>query len=332
MPTLGTTALTLADVIKRVDPDGKIAKVVEILNKTNEVLLDQLFVEGNLATGHRTTVRSGLPAVAWRLLNYGVQPSKSTTVQVDDVCGMLEAYAQVDKRLAELSGNVSEFRLSEDIAFIEAMNQEYSKVLFYGNTALDPEKFLGMAPRYSSLSADNAKNIIDGLGTASGTSLTSVWLIVWGNITIHGIYPKGKATGLHSQDLGEDTLIDSAGGLYQGYRNHYTWDVGLSVRDWRYAVRIANVDIATLTKNAASGADLIDLMTQAVEKIPAMGMGSAAWYVPGIVRSFLRRQIANKVINSTLEMQDVAGKRVLTFDEIPVRRVDAIITTETRVT
>ncbi|EPE5434245.1 major capsid protein, partial [Escherichia coli] len=77
---------------KRVDPNGKVDKIIELLGQTNPILQDMPFVEGNLPTGHRTTIRSGLPSATWRLLNYGVQPSKSTTVQVTDSVGMLETY------------------------------------------------------------------------------------------------------------------------------------------------------------------------------------------------------------------------------------------------
>jgi hypothetical protein len=97
MATIGFSALTLTDWAKRRDPDDRVASIIELLNQSNEVLQDMLWVEGNLPTGHRTTVRTGLPAVAWRKLNYGVPQSKSTTVQVDDACGMLEAFGQVDK-------------------------------------------------------------------------------------------------------------------------------------------------------------------------------------------------------------------------------------------
>jgi hypothetical protein len=46
-------------------------------------------------------------------LNYGVASSKSRTAQVTDSCGMLEAYAEIDKALADLNGNSAAFRLSE---------------------------------------------------------------------------------------------------------------------------------------------------------------------------------------------------------------------------
>ena len=50
-------------------------------------------------------------------------------------------------------------------------------------------------------------------------------------------------------------------------------------------------------------------MTQAVELIPNVGMGRPAFYMPRKVRSFLRRQITNKVATSTLTMEEIAGKR-----------------------
>ena len=113
--------MTLVDLVKRQDPDGKIATIAEILNETNEILDDMVWMEGNLPTGHRTTVRTGIPAPTWRKLYGGVQPTKSTTAQVTDNTGMLEAYAEVDKALADLNGNTSEFRLSEDMAHIEGI-------------------------------------------------------------------------------------------------------------------------------------------------------------------------------------------------------------------
>jgi len=322
MSTLAVTHPTLLDLSKRLDPDGNIAPIVEMLAETNELLDDMVWVEGNLPTGHRTTIRSGLPVPTWRKLYGGVQPTKSRTVQVTDNCGMLEAYAEVDKALADLNGNTAAFRLSEDRAHLQGMNIE----------ATAPEEITGLGPRFNSTSAENGENILLG----GGTENTSIWLVVWGPNTVHGIYPKGSQAGLQQRDMGEVTIEDangSNGGRYQAYRTHYRWDAGLSVRDWRYVVRI-QVDYSALTKAAATGADLIDLMTQACELLPEGGlsMGRPAFYMNRSVRSFLRRQIANKVASSTLMMDEVAGKRVLSFDGIPVRRSDAILFTETEIT
>ena len=323
MSVVGDLNPTLADVAKRLDPDGKIADIVELLAETNEVLTDMTFVEGNLPTGHRTTVRTGLPDATWRMLNYGVQPSKSTTKQVDDTCGMLEAYAEIDKKLADLNGNTSMFRLSEDRSFLEAMNKEMADTLFYGDTTKYPERFLGLAPRFSTLtlaSAASAENVVNG-GASSGTSNSSIWLVGWGQNSVHGIYPKGSKAGFQHNDLGEVTLTDAAGGRYQGYRTHYQWDLGLCVRDWRYVVRICNIPKTIGTTN------LIDLMIEAAELLPSLNGVRPAFYMNRTMRTNLRKQLANKS-NVHLSMSEAAGKHVVSFDEIPVRRCDALGFTE----
>src|SRR5215467_14178869 len=122
--TGGSLAITYADWAKRLDDGYKIATIIELLSQTNEILLDMLAVEGNLPTGHKTTIRTGLPQATWRLLNYGVPNAKSTTAQVTDTCGNLETYSVIDKDIADLNGNTAEFRTSEAMAFIEGMNQQ----------------------------------------------------------------------------------------------------------------------------------------------------------------------------------------------------------------
>jgi len=331
MTTLVANNPTLIDLSKRLDPDGKIASIVELLNQSNDVLTDMSFIEGNLPTGHKTTIRTGLPTPTWRKLYGGVQPGKSTTVQVTDACGMLEAYAEVDKALADLNGNSAAFRLSEDAAHIESMSQEMASTLFYGNEGTEPEAFTGLAPRYSSLSAQNADNIIDAF-SGSGGDLTSIWLCVWGPQTGHGIYPKGSLAGLQMSDKGQVTVenVDGAGGRMEGYRTHYRWDCGVSIRDWRYFVRIANIDISELG-TIANTKNLINWMVQASERIPSFGKGRAAFYMNRTLREKLRLGILERV-SSNLTWETVEGKRVMTFDDIPVRRTDALINTESRVT
>jgi hypothetical protein len=146
MANIGILNPTITDVAKRLDPNGKVDKIVEMLMQTNEILEDMVVIEGNLPTGHKTTIRSGLPEAAWRMLNYGVQPSKSRTTQITDTCGMLESYAEIDKDLADLNGNTAAFRLSEDRAFLEAMNLQQASTLFYGDTTKNPERFFGIGP------------------------------------------------------------------------------------------------------------------------------------------------------------------------------------------
>lgn len=328
MSTIGNNLPTLQDHARMLNPGGKIDKIVELLGRTNEILTDMVYVEGNLPTGHLSTIRTGLPEVAWRLLNYGVPNGKAETAQVTDTCGMLEAYAEVDKRVASLNGNTSEFRLSQDKAFVEAMNQAMASTIFYGDTRTNPERFLGLAPRFSdAVNAGNKEQLVNGGGT--GSVNTSVWLVVWSPETVHGIFPKGTTAGLDHQNLGEVTLFDAAGNKFQGYRSHYEWHNGLVVADWRYVVRICNIDVANLISGSGA-ADLVKLMIRASEIPPALGMGRAVWYCNRTVRTALREQILAKS-NVNLTWDNVAGKKVLAFDEIPVRRCDAILSTESAI-
>lgn len=330
MATLATTHPTLLDLARRTDPDGSISAIVELLNQNNEILDDMVFKEGNLLTGERTTIRTGIPAPTWRKINGGVQPNKGTTAQVTFDTGMMEAYAEVDKALADLNGNTAEFRLSEDVSHIEGMNIEMADTLFHGNVATAPEEFTGFNAFYNDSTASNGENIIKAGGAS--TDNTSIWLVVWGPQTVYGIVPKGSTAGIQRRDMGEVTIenIDGAGGRMQAYRTHYRWDVGLAIRDWRYVVRIANIDKSDLTYNAASGADIVQLMVRAMELIPNLNAGRPVFYMSRSLRTYLRTQTVADA-KYTITQDQVGGRYVLSFDGIPVRRVDQLAADEATV-
>lgn len=352
LPPSTAIALTFADWAKRFDDanDMKVATIVELLSLTNQIMDDMLVVEGNLATGHKTTVRTGLPTVTWRLLNYGVVQSKSTTAQITDTVGNLEAFGKVDKDLVALNGGSAAFRLSENQAFIEAMSQEMARTVIYGNTGTNPEKFMGLAPRYNSTSgAASSANVIDAGGT--GSDNTSIWLVVWGERTIHGIFPKGKKAGLEHEDLGIFPTLDPNGATFLAYLDHYKWELGMTVRDWRYAVRICNIDVSDL--QTGSAANIVNLLIRAVYRIPTLPAGIAAVQTQGssgvtgapMIGPQGRAVIyANRVVATALDQQanakttlalqnqtDTNGKPILAFRNIPIRIVDAILNTEARI-
>jgi len=329
MTTLSATHPTLLDLARRQDPNGKIANIVEVLNQTNEILDDAVWLVGNLETGNKTTVRTGIPSPTWRKLYGSVQPTKSRTANIIDTCGMLESYAEVDKALADLNGNTAEFRMSEELAFIEGMNQEFAQTLFYGNEATEPEAFTGLSARYNSKTAENARNLITSAASPDSSDNTSIWLIVWGPNTVNCIIPKGSRAGLQITDKGQVTK-ESSDGMFEAYRTHYRWDVGLSVRDWRYAVRI-QIDQEDLTKSAGSGPDLLDLMAMATHRIPNLRAGRAAFYANTTVTEYLDRQSMNRGTFSVNTVEDVQGRWIQRFRGIPVRRCDALTNTEAAV-
>lgn len=338
MAVLGQKNPTLLDVAKSLDPDGSTSDVVELLNQTNEILLDASWIEGNLPTGHRTTIRTGLPTVVWRRLYGGVPPSKSTRAQVDEATGMLEARNEIDVDVANLNGNTAAFRLSEANAFLEAMNETMASTLFYGDTQVTPERFTGLAARYGAISgAPNANNIIDCGGT--GSVNTSMWLVTWGDQTLTGIFPKGSKAGIYHQDLGEIDAFDANNNRFRAVADRWQWKCGIALKDWRYIVRAANIDTTQLTTStnaptfpgtATTPADLIQTMIRMTARVPRQGMGRQVFYVNRTIGEMLRVQALNKSQNA-LGISDAQGQITTTFLGIPIRIVDAILSTEARV-
>lgn len=342
---------TLVDVAKSFGPDGKVASVAELLNQSNEVLSFLPFKEGNLPTGHKGVVRTGLPNISLRSFYKGVKVGKSGRATIEDVCAMAEGRNEIDQDLAELNGNVNEFRKSESIAFVEAMNQKWAQQFLYGDSSVDPEGILGVVPRYNSLTAQSGQNIIDAGGT--GADNTSVFLMVFGENTVHGIYPKGSKAGLTQEDLGLIDAFDDNNDRFRAYAELWKWKFGLHVRDWRYVVRIANIDVSDLTGQTGTQAItaatwLNKLMIKALARIPSMGMGTPVFIASRTVKEMLSIGALDKSQNAlsftqavnqhgTVTAGSVAGQGTgirggqLIFMGVPVLTVDTLLNTEARV-
>ena len=344
MAVLSSSNLTLADWIKRREPDGSIAVIANILSQTNEILDDCVFKQANGATGHLCTVATGLPRVYWRQFNEGIVPSKGTTAQITEGIGMLESRSEVDRALARLEDDEAAFRLSESRLRLEAMNQEMATKMFYGNTSITPEEFMGLASRYSSLTAGNGQNVLSAGGTTVGEQ-TSIYLVGWGDETVFCTFPKGSSAGLEQEDLGvQDVDVFNATGNYTGKMralvDWYCWKNGLVVKDWRYAARICNIetdDLIDLTGTQAPdvtsiATNIIHMMNRALYRIPNLGMCRPAFYVNRTLHSALSRMAMEKSIGvlaiETGFNQFGHPRQFTTFMGVPIRRCDSIVLTE----
>lgn len=330
MGILTSTMPTLIDKFSREDSNKKIMKIVELMAKRNDILMDAEYQECNDGSKHKTTMRSGIPEPTWRMFNQGIQPSKSQTVPVLDTTGMMEDYGLVDKALADLSGNADAFRTSENMAKLQGFNNKAARYMIYGNTQAEPQAFLGLAPRYNDKSAESGANIVDAGGT--GSTNTSIWFVTWGEMTTHLLYPKGSVAGFQHKFLGQQTARAENGGDFEAYRDHFKWDIGMSVRDWRANARIANIDVTQLTRDGASGANIIDLMIDALYRIdnPEQGEGRTIIYANRTIQSWLHKQAMNSK-NVNLTLGEYGGKKIPEFLGIPIKRNDAILNTEARV-
>lgn len=328
MATVGNTYPSLADLYKNQEGGMVTATIIEMLTEINPILSEMIVRECNQGATHLTTVRSGLPTATWRELYQSVQPSKATNKQVTDATGMLEAWSEIDAKLVELAGDgAGQFRLNEAQAFLQAMSNEMAETLFYGSAA---NEFTGLAPRFNDLNAENGGQIIDAGGT--GSDNTSIWMVVWGENTCHGLYPKGSQAGLMREDKGKQTK-DTDEGILDVFREKFTWDMGLTVRDWRYISRIANIDVSDMQ---AGNVDLYKFMRKAFYALyqRRVAGGNAVIYCNTDVMEALDALATNNGTSDNfirLTPMEIAGEQVMTYRGIPIREVDALKNTESRV-
>lgn len=319
MATLTTnTQLTLLELANRSNDPNAIV-VAEVLNETNEFLIDAVWLPANGDTTHKGSQRTSLPTGSWRKLNDGVAAEASQTKPVIENCGLLESYSKIDKELVDLAGNPLQFRSLEDRAFIEGLGQSFADAFTYGDTGSTPEKFKGLSPRVTSKTAANA---VDASGTGSDT--TSIWIVQWGPGKVHLFYPKSsKSVGITAEDLGVQTVAGSTSGtLMQAYMTHFIMRAGLFVADDRCIQRICNIE----TSGSSNIFDEDDLIT-ALNRLPYNGAG-AVIYTNATLKTQIDINAKNKT-NVAYTSAEVYGRPVTLFRGVPVRRMDSILNTET---
>lgn len=331
MATLGNSFIDLIDTYKMQDGRGQFNPVIEMLMEMNPILEDAIAVECNKGSTHLHTVRTGLPSVTWGRLYQGIPNSKGRTAQVEDTTGFVEGLSTIDKRLLDLSTNEGAVRLSEAQAYLESMSQEVASKIFYGDTASDPEEFMGLAPRFNDLSAANGNQIIDAGGT--GSDNTSIWFVTWGDNQCNLLYPKGTQAGVQREDHGEQRVTDSNGNAYYAKEEKFTWHVGMAVKDWRYVSRIANIDVSDMQAGSVA---LYDFMRKAYYQLQnrRVAGGKIAIYCNRDVLEALDALGTNSGASDNfvrLKPMEIEGKEVLTYRGIPIRETDALLNSEARV-
>ena len=320
MGLIGSLHLTLSDHIKRMTPDGSIERdIVEISEQLNPILNYMPAIEGNLTTGNRAVIRTDMPGVAWTAIGQPVFPGKSGTKQVDDTTAKAEALCHIPKDLAALNGNTAAFRFSEQIPFIEAMNQEIATAMVYHNSALDPKKPLGLSPRYSTLATSN---VYDG-GDRSALAVTSLWLACLSPLTFYAIFPKGIPGGLqHMSEENPKTYGSDAAGFTRVYEDWYEWNIGWQLKDWRYVMRYCNL----ATTGSANTVDP-EVLNAMYRQLPNPNMGRVVWICNRTIATQFDNAAMNKV-NAMFTVGEEFGQPVTKYRGFPVVVCDAILDTE----
>lgn len=336
MAALAHTYPDLADLYKQREGDGSItAQIIDLIKPINPILDDMVVYPCNNGTTHLTTVRTGYASGTWRKLYGGVQPSTGSRRQVQDTTGMYESWCEIDAKLVDLAEDKAQFRLNEAGDNLGGMQKDMASALFYSDDAATPEQFKGLAARFDTPSATAGEagyQMIDGTGV--GADNTSIWLVVWGPTTVHALYPKGSKAGLTREDKGVQTKTNSDGSVLDVYREKFGWDIGLTVRDFRYVARICNIDVSNMK---AGSVDVFALLRKAFYRVHQWQVpnGRPAIYCNKDVMEVLDAESANAGSGDNfvrLRPMEIEGRMVDTYKGIPIRPTDAILNSEAAIT
>ena len=330
------------------DAKGNIPMIAEMLSQANEMYEDAPMVQANERTGHMFVFRTSIPAGSWRQYNMGIPAGKSTTAKARVGIGMLEGLSQVDLMLARHTGNAEKFRETEDVAFLEGMSQTIAQTIIYGNTMNTPAEFMGLATFYNTVNtatAQNAANVIDGGGV--GSSNTSLWFVGWGPNTIYMTFPEGSKAGLEMEDRGDVVpAYDSLGNPYRAYTGWFTQQAAIVPQDWRYAARIANIDVTSAGLAGPNALDIFATMAEMQFLFPKMTKNTSGivktdapmddmgvrpvFYGNRTMLHWMQVQ-AMRQRNVLLRLEDYAGRVTDNWRGFPIKCVDQILNSEARV-
>lgn len=315
-------------------------QVAEVLTLKNSMMKDIPYTEMNEGTVHKETIRSYIPKPVYRKANQGLAPQKSGLEERTFTAAHFESRSQIDKAVAERGGKdrVKINRWNQAQGHLQGMANEHASLMIYGSPSGEGDKNVGFMDVYYTVNAsvETSKQIVDAGGT--GSDNTSILLVNWGSDKIFGVYPAGTQAGMKRTDYSENgklvqiQMLDAAGNAsnYYGYDEIFELDHGLVIKDWRQAARIANIDVSDLIAGNVSAAALVDLLITAMYKLDTIA--GTVIYMNRIVHSILHKQVRKDVMSGGgLTFMNFAGEEVLSFNGLPIRIQDSILTNEARV-
>lgn len=308
--------------------NNEIIDVAEVLNETNDVINDAIVQRGNDITSHVVARRTALPTATWVKVGNGWNPSVGLLQQARETIGQLKARYQCPQDVMRLQPNPEKYRMQQERAYIESMGQEFANTLVAGSTTNGPpEEFDGLLARYNTLSTNNAYYVLNnGASLGTGASLTSIWFIQWRPGAAYLIYPRNaEGGGIKKEDKGLNlTTGDNSQNLW-AYITEFSWDVGLCIEDTRSVKRLCNISTASATDANTLDEDKV-IQVRNNFKTP----GTIYMYCNETIYTQLQILAKDKT-NVNWGENNPFGRPQMYFLDMPVRRLDAIATTETLV-
>ena len=342
MATKGTYVLTYRDLMAGLKGDKTFdSEIVEIMLEQNPMLDDMVISEANDGTSNKTTIRTGLPDAAWTAFYEGVQGSKGSKKQIRNTAGRLQSKIEIDAALFDQAPDKGALLRDEIESHANAMMNEMADCLIYGKITTEPKKFNGLINFFSvlggSTSTDDklAKHYVFDAKSASQAStaaLRSIWLVGWGQKSIRTFYPRGSQGGLKKGEFKKVDAYDTTltGGTYEVYRQYLEWQLGLDVRDYRYAGRIANLQSDEMF-DTSGVPEYVEILRRMVTRVHSDGVRQV-FYMDRLTWEAVGVWMARKTMTNAIGFKDLQERPTQTLFGIPVRICDALNANETEVT
>jgi hypothetical protein len=324
--------LTLAELIRRQEPNGELAELVDVISKEMPILQDAKWQECNNVTSHNAPQIVARPTGAERGYNMGVSSEAATTQVISEPTCMLDGISVVDAKLVEHNGGSMAARLQEDTEFFKGMCETFHSRFFNGNRAANPLQINGL--NYRSDYNTIGTQVVDNSGGAASATAnkTSMWFVQWGRKKVNLIYPKndapgGSQYGVKMEDYGKDIVTDGAGGKFPAWRTYFEFHFGLFIYDYRCVVRLANISTSNIDGVDDIGFDE-NKMIEAYMRLKYNKQGVVIYANETLLTQMWQRVSQKSNVYFT-EDKDPFGTPMVRFMGCPIREVDSTMLTNT---
>lgn len=340
MATIGDLNYGITDVVNSLGPDGNMKKVIQILAKSVPVIEDSYMTPTNKPFTNETLVSTSLPTSSIRTAYQGVAASRGTEKPVVDTVMRFEQACQIDEMLYDGINNSVAFRESKWRPHLLQLGHDWENYWWNGDdTAIaNPgAEIKGMYQRYDTL----GDQVISCGGSATNTS---IWFVVHGPSMIETYFPQGSMGGIEHKIRGGNAdgmarLTDSSNRSFYGTEDSFIGRVGVGNPDHRYAVRIANINIAHLTGVTSTQAltaydtNIFYQLSEAMHRLPSdWTSGNAKIYASRSAFTGLDRMAAAMTNANAIKTENVGGRVVTSWRGVEIKICDTLGYAEPTVT
>ncbi len=265
---------TLADMKARMNGEGMLMDVVDVISKKNDLIKDIPWETSTNASKHMILRNTDRPVGEHKQINRGVKDeSVHFKPDFETMCNIQTYNSLEDEFLMKIEGGLAaqkKYRRQNDIEFSAGLADRIAQELIIGDSSANPDAFDGLRTRLNRLGSNYR---VFNAGGVQGPETTSIYIIQWGAKKTYGIFPKGGKAGLQITNKGlvESSYIDANGDTrhISHFKTKFKWECGLAIDNYRSVCRIANVTPAVWADGTVE-----DVMILALNSMVNCGEGA----------------------------------------------------------